>query len=82
MGNTCPWPCPRCEVSALLTNENRKASTWALCFFFFLYAAAAAVIHLHNIVRPTLGLQLFCLDVIPTFQSGKKKVPGISPAFF
>lgn len=50
---------------------------WALCIFYYY---AAAVMHLHNIVRPTLGLQVFCLDVIPTFQSEKKYLAPLQPS--
>lgn len=77
MANTCPWPCPRCEVSAFLTNRNGKAPSWALCIFFIIIIML--LLQSHTCIT-LWGPQHFCLDVIPTFQS-EKKVPGISPAF-
>lgn len=71
VASTCPWPCPRCEFSAFLTNKNKKAPRGLYIAFFYYYYVVAAVVHLHNIVRPTSGLECFCLDVIPTFESEK-----------
>ena len=46
-----------------------------ICLFFIIIVLLLESLHLHNIVRPILRLQLFSLDVLPTFYSA----PGISP---
>lgn len=65
-----PAPGVRFLLSSPIGTEKLQRGLYV--FFFY---HAATVIHLHNkcIGRPTLGLQLCCLDVIPTFKSKKKK---------
>lgn len=58
MANTCPRPWPRCEVSAFHAEKGTEKPHRGLSIFFILIILPLLqVVHLHNMVRPTLGLE-------------------------
>lgn len=70
-----PGPAPGVRFLLSLPIGMEKLHRGLYAFFFYYYAVAA-VLHLHNIVRPT-ALLFGCHPNLSKW----KKVPGISPAF-
>lgn len=78
-----PAPGVRFLLSSPIGKEKPQCGLHVFFLFFiflFMMLLLLQSLRLHNIVRPTLGLQLFCLDVISRFYNEKKYLASLQPS--